>query len=322
MVHRGFIRFLAAGAVVGTLAAGPASASVVGFSHATALTVTAQPPEASNGVPAAYVVTVTNNGTKPFAHVGLAARTPSGSTFVESSPSQGTCVGGVFACDLGALAPGAHASVVVVYRTPSTGSSMTIRVVEAAVGSWTADGQTESATTTLVNDPSFVGLWIPPGGDRHVETDQTLSPANPQSTALDAPADSIPVSLSEQNIGGDYPCPTLPGGATCVTQWSFVNVNGGATYPQGFPVTLSVLKSSLPPGLLDQDDVGTYADDLHIVHVLDNGTVELISAEDGQQCAVGDGGVPSNLPCVIETQNDTSVTAVVWVTSNGHIGGY
>jgi hypothetical protein len=301
------------------VAGNPGLAAAV--THPTNLTVTPLPSQVGNGSTAAYLVTVTNlTSSSTFTLVGIGALTPRGATFVSASPSHGSCGTRVLACQIGPLGPGASATVLAVYKSPASGTSMTLSVAEAAAGYHIADARLASAKTTLSNDPNFVGTWILPGGNRDLETDPNLGSGNPQSTEVLAPTDNIPVALSETNTPppqGD--CPALTESSSCVGQWSQVNVNNGASYDAPFPVTIRLDVASLDLNPYDEDESDSF-DDLNLVHVFDTGGYELLYGETNE-CHFGEGSVPLNAPCLTESVNEaqTVITIVLWTTTNGTI---
>jgi uncharacterized repeat protein (TIGR01451 family) len=103
-----------------------------------------------------YTVTVNNAGPDMAQNVVVMDTLPSGVTFVSATPDQGSCSegGGVITCNLGNIANGASANVVIVV-TVDAGTSGTI-TNSVSVVSGTADPNSSNNTvteTTTVNVP-------------------------------------------------------------------------------------------------------------------------------------------------------------------------
>lgn len=112
-----------------------------------------------------YTITVTNNGPTAATNVTLTDTLVAGLTLVSATPSQGTCAGtGPITCNLGGLAGGASATVVVVASAATSGSYANTATVTATQpdlntgnNSYTAVGVVQSNTCA---NPAALG----PGG--------------------------------------------------------------------------------------------------------------------------------------------------------------
>jgi uncharacterized repeat protein (TIGR01451 family) len=86
------------------------------------LGLTGSPGVVNPGQQVTYIATVTNRGSAAAATAGFQDVIPGGTTFVSASPSQGTCSGNsTVVCNLGALNPGASATVTVVVTAGQAG---------------------------------------------------------------------------------------------------------------------------------------------------------------------------------------------------------
>ncbi len=84
------------------------------------------PDPVLSGQPLAVTALVTNHGPFAASNVSLAFQTSGSPVFVSATPSQGVCTPAGDSCQLGGLAPGASATVVVNYAAPA-GPSMSTR---------------------------------------------------------------------------------------------------------------------------------------------------------------------------------------------------
>ncbi len=315
-IHR-IRRALVVSGVAGALLAGTLAGTTSAYTHPSGVTVTPLPSIVLKGSDAAYRVVVTNNSAVAFNHVVLAATTPRGASFGQAVPDQGTCAARAFLCDIGPVAPGGQAGVTVAYKTPSSGTSMTIRVGEAVTGRWIVDAQTVSATTTLTSDASLAGAFAFLSGGQQLSTGGTQ-----QSTNVTAPSGSnIVVALQQTNtIAGTDWCAQLH--LSCIGQWSNVNVGNGQTYGAPFPITLTIDHSLITP---DNEDDGPPAyNEVNVIHALDSGGYEQLNGEEANEGGdICDSPTnPSNAPCLIEHDNGTTTTITIWTYTNGNYRGY
>ncbi|MBI5635000.1 MAG: SBBP repeat-containing protein [Nitrospirae bacterium] len=101
-----------------------------------------------------YNVTITNNGPDAASGVLLTDTIPSDTTYVSSTPSQGTCTpsGNTLSCSIGSMINGASATVSVVVTAPGTAGTITNTVaVSSASDDHVATNNSVSATTTVVS---------------------------------------------------------------------------------------------------------------------------------------------------------------------------
>jgi uncharacterized repeat protein (TIGR01451 family) len=112
------------------------------------------PGTATAGTNLAYTITVTNNGPAAATGVTVTDVLPAGSSFVSSTPSQGSCSGtSTVTCSLGGLANGASATIALTIQAPSSGPSVTnTATVTAVEADPTPANNTAGATTTLTTN--------------------------------------------------------------------------------------------------------------------------------------------------------------------------
>lgn len=145
------------------------------------------------------------------------------------------------------------------------------------------------------------------------QTNPSLGTRNIQATRLERAAELVPVTI-EDGIPTLASCDSTDENVACgglFGEWSRLNVNngnGGVNFGTPFKVTLTIRGG---PG-------GGAADDIAIIHVLDNGTIEVIS----QACTFsGTDPVPTNPECLVATKSGSVWTIEVWLKKNGSIRG-
>ncbi len=114
-----------------------------------------------------FVVTVANHGPGRLSQARVIETPPSDVQLVSARPSQGQCsTGAIVTCDLGSLAPGSRAHVIVTIR--ATGAAGRDLVSTAVASARTDDGSTREAsaltTTRVVSHPPSLTLRRPAAG--------------------------------------------------------------------------------------------------------------------------------------------------------------
>jgi hypothetical protein len=165
------------------------------------------------------------------------------------TPSKGCKSTGPLICALGPLAKGKSVTVVVVYRTPPSGTSFGVTFTATRVNPfpwfwwWSHRSAFEhidaSASTTLNSDPGFVGGWVV-DASQAIST-QPITGDDTQQTTLHPPKAGIGVSISESNAGNT--CGTLIPNE--IGQQVALNVDNGAHFATAFLTTLKIPTSSL-----------------------------------------------------------------------------
>ena len=91
---------------------------------------------------------MTNNGGVPATSVTVTELVPQGTAIVSATPSQGTCTVLARSCALGALAPGASATIAVVIRGQVVGARVNVVEVDAAEAD---SDRTDNVASALVH---------------------------------------------------------------------------------------------------------------------------------------------------------------------------
>ena len=147
----------------------------------------------------AYTVTVTNNGPATSTSVVLTDTLPVSTTFVTSTPSQGSCSqsGGTVTCNLGSLANGATATVTIVV-TPTTTGTITNNATSTSATT-DPDAGNDSATTTTSVLPDNDGDGVPDATDLDDDNDGIQD--NVDTQPLTSSADFSDVALGGSTTG-------------------------------------------------------------------------------------------------------------------------
>ena len=221
-------------------------------------------------------------------------------------------------CELGTLVGGASVSFTVAYLVPATlGGNFDLNVAIRA-GTGDPDGKNNSRGDKY-EETNFAQIR---GGDFDAgfsvgadvyQTNPTLGTKNIQATTLERAPQLVPVTI-EDGIATLAACDNVADSPDCTGlfgEWSRLNVNngnGGVDFGQPFKVTLMVRGG---PG-------GGSAGDIAIIHVLDNGTIQLVD----QTCTfAGTDPVPTNVECLVATKVGNNWKLEVWLLKNGFVRG-
>jgi hypothetical protein len=312
------------GRVFGVFAAAVLVLAAAGFGTVSAKTpnwsidINRLPTAVAAGNSAGYAVVVKNNGPSNINALTLTvtpASTPdatpayfSGLTWSAGGATSCTSTGKLV-CNLGTVNAGVSISFTVAYAVPSsqTGSFDVAFALRAGTGDTGSDGGTsrgdsftKSASTGIASNQNFDGGFVV--GDGSYTDNQTLGRNNKQATSLETTASLIPVTI-EDGITTGVPCT----GVICsklIGEWSRMNVNNGTTFGTPFKVTLMVWSGAVPGG--------TKTTDIKFVHVLDDGTTQVISTACNSTT-----GTPTNAECLTVTQVGKDFKIVVWLFKNG-----
>ncbi len=286
---------------------GPASAGQPHWS----MTVENLPSVVSAGSDAGFQVTISNTGptTIPKAYLGVDTSVAPDSV----TTTQGSCAapGHTLSCSLGSLKKGTSVTVVATFPTSSeatefsAGFFATTRCLPSAGKTHSDYGDTlrdpNEVATQLTNSPDFAGGFSLDGAP--VSTDPYLSTSNVQSTTVVPPTSGVVVT-AQDGLGPDaFTCTGCTG--TLFGEWSSVNVDDGAVQSGLIKVTLTVKKDQLP--------YGTKLWNISLVHVLDDGTTQILD----QRCCK-----KPTANCISVTQlrsGDVQITG--YVTENGGFKG-
>lgn len=280
----------------------------------------AVPPSVTPGADVAFDVHFKNTSTSSnISQLYLNAETPADWWLVgvefTSQPSCDTSSGDLH-CSFGAVNAGASVDLRVVYTTDEDDSGK-VTVPFGFTTTGATPGGADSGKHSHGDDfpapgevsfstsQDFAGYYITDGTGLVTVSDSTAlhSRRNPQYTQVFAPEDAIGVTVGE---GGTFTCPAETGG-TCFGQWSVIYVNDGYDYGDDSVMFKVVLGYT--------GNIGN----ANFVHVLDDGTVELIDDE----CSSDPPPVSEADPgCfIIDSVNGASIVTL-WLTQNGRLSGY
>ena len=287
-------------------ASGTASASTPNWS----MSVVDLPSLAANGSGAGYRVTITNAGPSNISTLFLVTKIQNSPSFVTTTQGRCSAPGaGPLSCSFGALNAGRSVTVVVGYVTPASGTSFDPVFQANSNGATFSDGRGTSHGDTL-QDPNETPTRLTTSRDfaggfalnrNNVTTDTNLSKNNVQSTSVTPPEVGV-IATVEDGLGGPDTCTGCT--KTLFGDWSQVTVGHGETFGDLFPVTLLVYGKALPKQAT--------TDTIDLVHVLDNGTTEILST----RC-----GVTPTLNCVTVTPVGSNIRITGWFNQNGRVKG-
>ncbi len=274
-------------------------------------TAVAVPGGVTPGSNVAFDIHFKNTAKSNLAQLFLKATTPAGAAFVAvESTNRAGCsnAAGNLSCTFGALNSGAEINLRVVYTTTSSPGTFTVPFNFTTTGVAADKGHNSHGddyptpgVVPLNANLNFGGAYTSAAG-QVVADNQVLSRhQNPQFTKVFSPAGAIGVTVGEV-AGNAFTCPSQAG--HCFGQWSLVSVNSGAPYANGFKVVLGY---------------DGYIGHAKFVHVLDNGTVQLITA----QCSSATPAASEMNPgCFILSSWGGDSFATLWLIQNGRLSGY
>jgi uncharacterized repeat protein (TIGR01451 family) len=152
-----------------------------------------------------YTITVQDLGTAPASLVELRDDLPAGSTFVSTTPTQGSCTGtGPVFCHLGTIAAGANATVSLVVTAPGANGTITN----------TAKVQTNVIDTNAANDSSVQSTTV---GSADTDQDgvpdaQDCAPADNTAWAVPGEATSLVFNVPSNKASMQWSAPGTAGG--------------------------------------------------------------------------------------------------------------
>jgi hypothetical protein len=302
-------RGLAAACLAGTFvlaASGSASAATPRWS----MSVVDLPSLVANGSGAGYQVTITNNGPSNISTLFLVTKIQDSPGYLTTT--QGTCSApgaGPLRCTFGALRAGNSLTVVAGYSTPASGSTFDPGFQANSNGLSFTDpkrshGDTledpQSTPTRLTTSADFAGGFALNQND--VATRGNVGKNNVQSTIVTPPSAGVIATAQDGLPSSAFTCAGCS--KTLFGDWSRVTVGDGQSFANLFPVTLLVYGKALPKGASKTT--------IDLVHVLDDGTTEILSA----RC-----GPTPTLNCVSVTQAGSNYQITGWVEENGGFKG-
>jgi hypothetical protein len=299
-------RILGAACLAGSFVLAASGAASAAKPAGWSVTAVSTPSVVHNGANAGYVVTISNAGPSNIAALYL--NTADSPTYVSGPVGACSAPGVPLSCSFGALTAGSSVAVTVAYATPASGTAFSELFLSSTTGATTSDqggnshGDSKTATgrTTLTSDKNFAGGFVT--DQAAVGTDSTVGKKNVQATSVTPPTTGIVATVQDGSGAGTFTCTGCT--KTLFGEWSKVTVNGGEPSPTLFPVTLLVYGQSLPKTAT--------ADTIDLVHVLDNGSTEILS----ERC-----GTSPTPNCVTVTPVGSNYRITGWVYQNGGFKG-
>ena len=280
------------------------------------------PTTVKPGNDAGYFVTIRNIGPSNVNNVtfsAVPAATPNAtpSFFSGLSPAYPCTTTGQLVCNLGTMTAGTVITLTVAYAVPDTsiGTFDVAFRLRAATGDVEGGNQSRGdayekiAKTGLNSSPQFDAGFVV--DDFSYATSGSLGRSNKQNSQIDVTDEQVTVTVEDDPYGNSPPC-DADDDTSCtnfVGDWLRLTVPNNQDY---IKVTLNIWGGSVPGG------VG--ADDITLIHVLDNGTVEEIGDDTNEICA--DANVaPASGQCILVFRVGSNYRLVAWLTNNGGMRG-
>jgi hypothetical protein len=275
---------------------------------------------------AGWFVTVTNDGPSNINDLNISITSEETghlpSYFVGMDLSSGgaescSTATGALVCNVGTLVDNGTVTFTVAFPVPEgeTGSFDLNIGLRAGTGDTETDGpgksrgdkQTFTNSTPISQSSNFDGGFSV--DDFTYQTDQSIGRRNAQATTIENVGANIGVTI-EDGITTGVDCQATAS-RTCFGEWSALNVDDGAPFGSPFKVTLLVSGSAVPGG--------TAAASIVLVHVLDNGTVEVLGNSADERCASA--GDSASAECIYVTKVGSNYQLVAWLFQNGNLRG-
>jgi hypothetical protein len=269
------------------------------------------PSLVANGSGAGYQVTITNSGPSNISTLFMVTKIPDAPAILTTT--QGSCSApgsGPLRCSFGALNAGQSVTVVAGYVTPTSGNTFDPVFQANSNGATFSDSKGRSHGDTL-QDPNETATQLTTNRDfaggfainqNDVKTGSDVGKNNVQSTTVTPPVVGV-ITTAQDGLGANaFTCTGCT--KTLFGDWSRVTVGGGQSFGSLFPVTLLVFGKALPKNAT--------IDSIDLVHVLDNGTTQILST----RC-----GVTPTLNCVSVTPVGANYKITGWVDENGGFKG-
>lgn len=313
----------AAALTLAVLGLGPVAARTPDWS----IVVTRLPETVKAGNSAGYEVVVSNDGTSTINAAKLTvtpASTPNatpayfGGLVWDQGGPEASCTGsGKLICELGTMSAGDSFTFTVAYAVPASevGTFDVSFFMEAGTGNVSGKNNSRGdkleviAKTGLNNGQNFDGGFVAPGGDQSYATGGNLGRNNRQTSQADVSDVLVTVNV-EDGITDDL-CDTAddPLCANQIGEWTRLNVPGSEGY---IKLTLNIWGGSVPGG--------TQPGDIFLIHVLDDGTVEIVGDDASELCADAN-TAPSSGECIKVTKTGNNYRIVAWLLKNGTLRG-
>lgn len=323
----GRIATLISTAMLATMLLGVGSASAANPTWA--VSFDRLPNVVSPGNDAGWFVTVTNDGPSNINDLNISITSEEAgalpSYFVGMDLSSGgtescSTATGALVCNVGTLVDDGTVTFTVAFDVPSTDTgTFDLNIsLRAGTGDTETDGPGKSRgdKVTFTNSTPISSSSNFDGGftvdDFTYQTNQNIGRRNLQATTVENVGGSIGVTI-EDGITTGVNCSTTvqPACATLFGEWSSLNVGDGAPFGSPFKVTLLISGSSVPGG--------TSVDDIVLVHVLDNGSIDVIGDTADERCASA--GDSASAECIFVTKIGSTYRIVAWLFQNGNLRG-
>ena len=145
--------------------------------------------------------------------------------------------------------------------------------------------------------------------DFNYATGGNLGRNNKQNSSVDVTDSQITVNVLDNASESGCLTSIEPDCANLIGEWTRLTVPGNSAY---IKVTLNIWGGSVPGG--------TGADDIFLVHVLDDGSIEVIGDDAAEICADAN-SAPSAGECVKVTKVGNNYRLVAWLLKNGTLRG-
>lgn len=295
------------------------------------------PDVVAPGNDAGWFVTVTNNGPSQINDLNIMITAPDSdqalpthiSDLVLSSGGAETCSTstGSLVCNVGTVVDDGYVTFTVAFSVPGnqTGAFPLNIGLVAGTGDTGSDGPGKSRgdkktfvdSTPVSASSNFDGGFVVGSDDFAFQTNQNVGRRNLQATTLISPDNLIGVTIEDgfTNLpcdGTADPGTVHPACNSVFGEWSAVNVDDGTEFSAPFKVVLLISGAAVPGG--------TSTGDIVLVHVLDDGTVEVVGDSASEICA--DANTPATSgECIFVTKAGNNYQIVAWLLKNGTLRG-
>lgn len=285
------------------------------------------PPTVGAGHDAGYEISVGNKGPSNINTLSLvvtALATPTAAPTYFSGLSwnfgdHGSCINtgpggtGPLTCDLGTLTAGQYTTFRVAFLVPTgtTGSFDVKIAIQSGSGNTGSDGGSsrgdafsKTASTGVSSSQNFDAGFVV--DDTLYQTTGSLGRGNKQNSTAEVTDTLLTVTVADGNLVTAPTC-TDPKCSGAFGEWTYLDVPGNDNL---IKATLNIWGGSVPGGVS--------VDGIYLIHVLDGGTVDIIS----QHCDPAT-GTPGNPECITVTKIGSNYRIVAWLFGNGNLrGGY
>jgi hypothetical protein len=144
--------------------------------------------------------------------------------------------------------------------------------------------------------------------DQSYATTGALGRGNKQTSQVDVTDSLLTVNVADGNLVTTPTCDVAKC-AGAFGEWTFIDVPGNINL---IKVTLNIWGGAVPGGVS--------TDGIYLIHVLDDGTIQIIGDDANERCTPAT-GTPTNPECVTVTKIGSNYRIVGWLLQNGSIRG-